>query len=258
MIDDLLNHPLIGGRYFFPQSGRLATPFWVDCGDARLACSYHEMDPAAKTLIHFHGNGEIVDDYLGPFVEQVLASGCNCLLAEYRGYGRSTGCPQLGRMLEDVGTIIESLGRDPQSLIFFGRSVGSIFALEAARLYPQAAGLVIESGIADVLERLLLRVLPEELGASSQEFSGLVRQRFDHRQVLGDFCGGLLVLHAQHDGLVEVEHGEQLYAWGREPKRLKVFALGDHNSILFANYDEYFAQLAGFVSEISAGGQCQG
>ena len=250
MSDDLLNHPLIGGRYFFPQPGHLDEPFWVDCGDARLACSYHEIAPGGKTLVHFHGNGEIVDDYRGPFVEQILACGCNCLLAEYRGYGRSTGQPQLGRMLEDVAKTVASLERDPQSLIFFGRSVGSLFALEAARLYPQAAGLIIESGIADVLQRLRLRVEPSELGVGSQEFSSLVSQRFAHRQVLADFSGALLVMHALHDDLVEVEHGEQLYAWGREPKTLKVFPLGDHNSILFANFEEYFALVADFIGEL--------
>ena len=60
---DLLDHPVISGRYFYPLDGDFPDPFWVDCGDARLACSYHEVDPAAKTLVHFHGNGEIVADW---------------------------------------------------------------------------------------------------------------------------------------------------------------------------------------------------
>jgi len=250
VINELLNHPLIGGRYFFPQIGNLDDPFWIDCGDAKLACSYHELDPQAKTLVHFHGNGEIVDDYLGSFVKQILDCGCNCLLVEYRGYGRSTGQAELGRMLEDVRTIIERLGRKPESLIFFGRSVGSLFALEAARLYPQASGLILESGIADVLERLLLRVEPAELGVEEQEFSTAIQHRFAHQQVLRDYCGALLVMHAQHDDLVEVEHGEKLYAWGGEPKALKIFPFGDHNSILFANFEEYFAQIKGFVGRL--------
>ncbi len=250
MTVDLLNHPLIGGRYSFPQLGQLKDPFWVDCGDAMLACSYHEIDPQAKTLVHFHGNGEIVDDYLGPFVEQVLSCGCNCLLAEYRGYGLSTGQTELGRMLEDVMATVESLDCKPQSLIFFGRSVGSLFALEAARLYQQAAGLILESGVADVLERLLLRVDPAELGISLPEFTALVNQRFNFQQALAGFQGRLLVMHSQHDGLIELYHGEQLFVWGNEPKRLKVFQSGDHNSILFANFEEYFAEVAHFVAEL--------
>ncbi len=250
MTEDLLDHPLIGGRYFFPQLGELENPWWVDCDDARLACSYHEIDPQAKTLIHFHGNGEIVDDYLGPFVEQILACGCNCLLAEYRGYGLSSGRPQLGRMFDDVRATVASLDCDPQSLIFFGRSVGSLFALEAARLYPQAAGLIIESGIADLLERLLLRVNPAELGVSPQQFAAAVHNRFNPRQSLADFDGSLLVIHSRHDGLVDLHHGEQLYAWGGPRKTLKIFPHGDHNSILFANFEEYFAEVGDFVAAL--------
>jgi pimeloyl-ACP methyl ester carboxylesterase len=248
MTEELLNHPLIAGRYFFPQRGNLDAPFWIDAGDARLACSYHEIDPAAKTLIHFHGNGEIVDDYLGSFVAKILACGCNCLLAEYRGYGLSSGSPLLGRMLEDVTPVIRALGKPANELIFFGRSVGSLFALEAARLFPQAAGLILESGIADLLQRLLVRVTPAELGVSAQQLEQLVRRRFNPRQVLQDFSGPLLVMHCLHDDLVGVEHGRQLYAWGREPKTLKLFPLGDHNSIMFANFEEYFAAVAAFIA----------
>lgn len=83
----LLDHPLISDRYFFPRPGRCPEPFWVDCGDARLACCYLQVEPAAGTLVHFHGNGEIVDDYLEDFVDLVAQMGWNCLLVEYRGYG---------------------------------------------------------------------------------------------------------------------------------------------------------------------------
>ena len=248
MTDNLLDHPLIGGRYFFPLLGELEDPFWVDCGDARLACSYHQVDPVAKTLIHFHGNGEIVDDYLGPFVEQVLAAGCNLLLAEYRGYGRSIGRPQLGKMLEDVGAIVAALGRSPEELVFFGRSVGSLFAVEAVRRFPQAAGLVLESGVADVLERLLLRVTPEELGVSAAEFAACVRGSFDQQAKLATYPGPLLVLHTQNDGLVDLSHGQRLYDWGQGRKTLKVFERGNHNTILQANAPEYFAELRLFLA----------
>jgi pimeloyl-ACP methyl ester carboxylesterase len=249
MINDLLNHPLIAQRYFFPRRGTLSEPFWVDAGDARLACHLHRVDPSARTLVHFHGNGEIVDDYLGDFVELVGRMGCNCLLAEYRGYGRSQGRPELGRMLTDVAAVVRAAG-EPQRLIFFGRSVGSIFAIEAAARFPQAAGLVLESGIADVRERLLLRVDPAELGVSPQALTEVVARRLDHERKLASFPGPVLVLHARHDDLVPVSHGERLYQWAAGEKRLQVFAQGDHNSIMFANAREYFATLADFIGKL--------
>jgi len=250
MAVDLLNHPLISERYFFPRDGYFPEPFWIDCGDARLACSYHELDPAAKTLVHFHGNGEIVDDWQGGFVQMVKKMGCNCLLAELRGYGQSTGMPQLGKMLEDVIPTIDSLERPAEKLIFFGRSVGSIFAIEAASRYPEAAGLVLESGVADVLERLLLRVDPYELGVSAAELKAVVDRHLNHQQKLAGYKGPLLVLHTQNDGLVDVSHGQRLYDWGGGRKQLKIFSQGNHNDILFSNVREYFELLGQFIASL--------
>jgi pimeloyl-ACP methyl ester carboxylesterase len=247
MLKDLLNHHLIRERYFFPRLGDLDEPFWVECGDARLACFYHEVDPAAKTLIHFHGNGEIVDDYLGDFVALIARMGCNCLLAELRGYGLSTGRAELGRMLGDVVPLVESLGRPQQQLIFFGRSVGSIFAIEAAARFPGAAGLILESGVADVRERLLLRVTPTELGVTTEEFDAVVAEFLDHQQKMATYPGPVLVLHTQNDGLVDVSHAERLYQWAAGKKRLQIFPRGHHNDIMYVNSREYFALVDEFI-----------
>jgi len=245
---NILDHPLISERYFFPRDGFFKDPFWVDCGDARLACSYHEIDPEAKTLIHFHGNGEIVDDWQGDFVSLIQKMGCNVLLAELRGYGQSSGQPQLGKMLEDVIPTIEALKRPASELIFFGRSVGSIFAIEAAATFPQAAGLILESGVADVQERLLLRIDPWEIGVSAEELAAEIDRSLNHQSKLTDYPGPVLVMHTQHDGLVDVSHGQRLYDWAPGQKRLKIFPQGNHNDIMYVNAREYFGLLAEFIS----------
>lgn len=248
---NLLNHPLISERYFFPRPGTCPTPFWVDCGDALLACYYHQVDPKAFTLVHFHGNGEIIDDYLDSFVDLVFGMGCNCLLAEFRGYGRSTGKPELGKMLDDVAKVVTALGQPPEQLVFFGRSVGSIFALEAAALFPDAAGLVLESGVADVLERLLLRIDPRELALTAEQFEIAVVANCNHQEKLGRFAGPVLVLHARWDSLVEVSHGERLYQWSAGKKRLVVFPRGYHNDVMFVNAREYFTALGDFLASLA-------
>ena len=250
MASDLLNHPLISERYFFPRRGHFPEPFWVDCGDARLACSYHEVDPAAKTLVYFHGNGEIVADWRGSFVHRAGQAGVNVLLAEYRGYGASTGRPQLGRMLADVRVVGRALGQPAEQLIFFGRSVGSIFAIEAAAAFPGAAGLILESGIADVLERLLLRLRPEELGVSEAQLHQVVAERLDHQRKLAQYIGPVLVLHARHDDLVDVSHGQRLYDWAGSSKEIKIFPHGGHNDIMAVNAPAYFDALNGFIDRL--------
>lgn len=246
----LLDHRLIGARYFFPRRTPIAAPLWVDAGDARLACSLHRAgDPDALTIVHFHGNGEVVADWTEGFPERVVSSlGCNLLLAEYRGYGLSTGEPRLGRMLDDVEAIVRAAGAPPERLVVFGRSVGSIFALEAVSRFPGVAGLVLESGIADVLERLLLRVDPEDLGATPEELAAAVSARLDHRKKLAGYPGPVLVLHALFDDLVPVTHGERLAEWAAGPVILKRLDRGGHNTILAENERAYFEALAELVA----------
>jgi hypothetical protein len=250
-MDNLLDHPLIEQRYFFPRKGFFADPFWVDVDGARLACSYHEINPEAKTLVHFHGNGEIVDDWQGDFVSLIHQMGCNCLLAELRGYGQSSGRAQLGKMICDVAPTIEALKRNEKDLIFFGRSVGSIFALEAAARFPDAAGLVLESAVADVLERLLLRVHPDELNVDFSALRNAVDQQLNHQQKIASFKGDVLVLHTVNDGLIDVSHGKRLYDWAPGRKTIKLFDRGDHNSIMMFNAGEYFSCLESFIRGLS-------
>lgn len=247
---DLLNHSLISQRYFFPRQGFLTEPYMIAVDGAQLACSYHEVDPRARTLVHFHGNGEIVDDWLDGFVEMIAQAGLNCFLAEYRGYGRSTGEPQLGKMLEDVAATIVALQLSPEQMIIFGRSVGAIFALEAVRLFPDVAGLVLESGIADVRERLLLRVHPQELGVSQAEFDSVVDGRLNHQRKMAVYPGPVLIMHTRNDGLVSVQHAEKLYDWATGRKELKIFANGNHNDIMFVNAQDYFSILHRFINSL--------
>jgi hypothetical protein len=265
--ESLLDHRLIGERYFFPRPAPIPSPFMVAAGDARLACSLHRVDdppPAgpherggfaapissrdALTLVHFHGNGEVVADWLDGFPERIASLGCHLLLAEYRGYGMSTGEPRLGKMLDDVEAIIRAAGAPPEKIVLFGRSVGSLFAIEGVSRFPGVAGLVLESGIADPLERLLLRVDPEEVDASAEEFAAAIEARLDHRKKLAAYQGPVLVMHALFDDLVPVTHGERLAEWAGGPVILKLMDRGHHNTILAENESAYFEAVAELVA----------
>jgi pimeloyl-ACP methyl ester carboxylesterase len=246
----LLDHPIISQRYFFPRSDSLSEPFWVDCDEARLACFHHVVDPKLPTIVHFHGNGEVVADYLDGFPQLLEHMGCNCFLAEFRGYGGSTGSPQLGKMLQDVEQTIRSIEAPTKNLILFGRSVGSLFAIKAAERFPDVAGLILESAIADPLERLLLRLHPEELGVTAEELAHSVHDAIDVKNTLENFLQPALIMHTRHDGLIDVSHGEQLARWCAGPTRLKIFPSGSHNDIMFVNSQEYFEEIKRFLATL--------
>ncbi len=250
MNETLLNHPLITSRYFFPRRASFANPFYVDCGDVRLACFYQRAHPGARTLVHFHGNGEVVADYVDDFVALIDRMGYNCFLVEYRGYGMSNGTPALAAMLDDVEPVLQALGEPPEKLVLFGRSIGSLYAIHGAYRVPRVAGLIIESGIANPLERIIIRVEPEELNVTYAQLQDAMNEHFNHQEKLKHYTGPTLIMHTRYDGLVDASHAQQLHEWAAGPKQLKLFDQGDHNSIMFANAREYFRLVHAFMEGV--------
>lgn len=244
----LLNHRIISERYFFPRKTRPtnATLVPFSDGSGNLACWQSDSSSNRPILIHFHGNGEIVSDWMHGFPERISAFGLDVFLAEYRGYGGSDGSPTLEDMLDDVKEIAKAVDRSPSEVIVFGRSVGSIFAIEWIRRFPETKGLILESGIHDVYERLRLRMRPSELGCSELEFVQTVQNRMNHQKVLSEYAGKSLILHAENDHLVHKSHAER-NAEAAQNASLVLFPQGDHNSILYYNQDEYFRQIGEFL-----------
>lgn len=251
MSDPFLDHPLLSGRYFYPWPNRFEEPFPVEGDGFRLGCRFNRGCADAPTIIHFHGNGESVADYLGEFERRINGLGANLLLAEYRGYGMSSGEPALAAMLEDVELIVEASGVPQEQIVFFGRSLGSLYALQGAARYPRAAGVIIESGLADPLERILVRIEPHEVGATPDRLRASVDRCLNQREKIAAFKGRVLVMHTRHDDLVSVSHAERLYAWANQPKELLIFERGDHNTILPANQEEYFRAVETFIHAVT-------
>jgi pimeloyl-ACP methyl ester carboxylesterase len=246
----ILDHPIICSRYFFPRREGLADPFIVECGDVRLGCCHYAPHADARTIVYFHGNGEVVPDCVELFAKPFARLGLNTFFAEYRGYGMSNGMPSLVAMLDDVPRMIRALDLPGERLILFGRSVGSIYALHATGHFPNVAGLVIESGVADPLERLLLRVEPEELGVTRKDLEKEVDALLNHRRLVERFRRPSLFMHTRHDGLIDVSHAERMHAWAAGPKRLVIFERGDHNSIFALNRRAYLEELRGFIESL--------
>jgi len=85
------------------------------------------------------------------------------------------------------------------------------------------------------------------------ELKGEVDRHFDQQAKISSFTGRVLIMHTRNDDLVSVSHAERLYEWANEPKGLVVFQRGDHNTILPANEEEYFAKVGDLVRQVSTG-----
>ena len=181
----------------------------------------------APVLLHFHGNGEVVRDYLGDWAPACVAAGFDVVLAEYRGYGGSTGRPTLRALLDDALAVADAIGGRPY---VYGRSVGSLPAAHVAA-HRDVAGLILESGIADLGQRL------KRYAGDAYDPTALERvaaEAFDQQAKLAAHNGPTLVLHTTHDHLVAVDHAHRLARWSGG--RLVLFPTGDHNTIHAFNH----------------------
>ncbi|MDF1563668.1 MAG: alpha/beta hydrolase [Deltaproteobacteria bacterium] len=244
----LLDHRIVSERYFFPRRDppRRCWTFELPGGET-LGCVRSEV-PGDRWVLHFHGNGEVVADWEPLLPALFAAAGFSSLLVEYRGYGASTGQPALTAMLGDGAALVEALGLDPGRCVAFGRSIGSLYAIELCRRLP-LAGLILESGIHDLGERLRLRMAPAELGATEEEFAAALERDFDHAAKLAAFTGPTLLLHARDDDLVGLHHAEANAAACALPRRC-AFDEGGHNGIYFVNRDAYHAAVTDFLAEL--------
>ncbi len=246
--NSILNHPIISERYFFPRYEPFENPYFIECNGVKLACYYQNNHSDAKTIIYFHGNGEVVADYLDFFPELFNQAKYNLLLFEFRGYGMSSGKPALVNMLADVECVVKKLNIPQSKIIFYGRSVGTLYATHAASVSPNAFALILESGIADIEERIMLRISsPTEISSTYKELKQAFNKHFNSKQKLSAFKGKSLVLHTENDQLVSVEHGKKLYEYLKQPKKIHLFERGDHNTIFMVNKNTYFQILFDFL-----------
>jgi pimeloyl-ACP methyl ester carboxylesterase len=174
--------------------------------------------------------------------------GLNCLFVEYRDYGGSTGEAQLVAMLGDGEAALDAAGVSPEHAIVFGRSIGSLYAIELAHRQPSIAGLIIESGIADPLERFLTYADLESAGLDESDVQSEVKRYFNHKSKLAGYTNPLLTLHCENDGLIDISHAERNHKWaGSRQKQLVRFPKGNHKLIFAVNETEYLDVVGRFV-----------
>ena len=246
--DSILDHPAISGHYLFPQARCVDDPFMVEVADVKLACFRRIIDPDTLTMVHFHGNGETVSDYIPDMADIFAELGLNSLFVEYREYGGSTGQARLVAMLGDGEEAIKAAGLPPEMVIAFGRSIGSLYAIELVHRQPAIAGLILESGIADPSERFLTYADLTAAGVTESEVVAEVERYFNHKKKLSEYKNPLLVLHTENDGLIDISHAARNHRWaGSTEKRLVRFPFGNHNTIFGTNAREYLAAIRDFV-----------
>ncbi|MDO8350396.1 MAG: alpha/beta fold hydrolase [Gallionella sp.] len=198
----------------------------------------------APTLVYFHGNYRNIGNNL-EHTQRLHNLGYNVLLADYRGYGRSTGGkPSESKVFEDAETIwqylIKQRGSQPGETFIYGHSLGGAIAIDLAVRHPEAAGLITESTFTSM----------QAMGEKDYGFlpiGYLLNQRFTSLQKVPQLKIPVLFIHGTWDKKVPVEMGRQLYDAAPEPRKLVLIEGGEHNNSGAIGWVEYRDAVTAFV-----------
>ncbi len=200
--------------------------------------------PDAPTVLYLHGNFRNI----GYNLENALrfrALGCNLLLVDYRGYGKSTGGkPSEAKVYEDAEAAWQYLlgqrGIMPGRAFIYGHSLGGAAAIDLAVRHPEAAGLITESTFTSMqaMGELKYGLLPVGL---------LLNQRFESLQKMPLLKVPLLLIHGTWDRKVPADMARQLFDAAPQPKTLVLIEGGEHSNNSSVGWIEYRDAVSAFV-----------
>lgn len=251
-MSSLFDSEAFNGALFFPRNvtgepGSNALDSFVDVGGARLHLRRHSSPQAHLQLLYFHGNREVVSE-CDPLAPPFARLGCELVVVDYRGYGRSTGSPTLRTLLADAHEVAAAaLAGSPLPLMVMGRSLGS---LAAGELYAQPParllGVIYESGLSSLTELVRRRGLrppgaftPEELEA------------FEPLRKLARGTLPLLILHGANDRSVKPAEARASFEQaGGAAKQLALIPGAGHTDLPDA--PEAWSAIAAFLSRLES------
>jgi len=262
MIDySLIDHPSLLSFIFYPRKDYTFCPkngfdLSVEVsGGASIFCRFDMGHQEWPWILFFHGNGEVVSDYdeISPFYHQ---KGLNLVVADYRGYGVSSGIPTLTDLAQDAHDIFKQVRQDlsrrnlRKDLWVMGRSLGSISAFELAYHYQEdIRGLIIESGFPSVVRIMVHLGMPTD-GMGLEKIDEECLERIEGISIPS------LIIHGDQDWLVPLDNAKDIYQHlGTREKELLIIPSATHNDIMLVGFKEYFDALQRFIEKTNKGGK---
>lgn len=185
----------------------------------------------AGGIVVLHGAGSCKESHYD-FARAALPLGLATITFDQRGHGESEGSLD-GRALADVATMATrlraSLGDPAAPIALRGSSMGGYFAILAAPLVGAAAVVAICPASSEGLRRGL-RAGSFEFRADVEALVALLAAHDLHAAVQ-ELTTPLLLLHAEGDERVPVEHSRELAASAGGDCRLIAIPGGHHRSV---------------------------
>jgi uncharacterized protein len=244
---------------FFPERALEATPAaaglaYVEArfpaGDGVPLHGWLVPAPVARfTVVCFHGNAGNISHRVDLLANLHRQLGVTVFIFDYRGYGQSGGShgdlseEATYRDAEGALAFLESRADlRGTRLVYFGSSLGSAIAVEAARRRPPA-GLVLEAPFTSIrdMARAHYPFVPRLF----------LQTEYDSLAKLPGLRVPLLILHGDRDEVVPLEQGRRLFAAANEPKTFHLIRGAHHNDTYIVGGDAYFAAWTRFLAALA-------
>ena len=254
--------------FFFPDRSQYLTPDRLNLdyrdlylesvdGEKLHAWWLPAQGEADGTVYFLHGNAGNISSHIFA-VDWLPAEGYNVLLLDYRGFGKSTGSPDLEGALTDAETGLRWLAahHGDQPIVMIGQSLGGGLAMPLAQQWgerneqPALAGLVLDSTFTGfrriAREKLsdLWLTWPLQVPLSwtiPDEYEGIDR-------IAAISPVPLLIFHSVRDGVVPYHHGTELFTAASEPKQFQQTDLPHGSTFVLPAYR---ADLLDFLGKVT-------
>jgi fermentation-respiration switch protein FrsA (DUF1100 family) len=232
------------GLFYFPaqrEFGRPAEPFTaVTIPTADGLCLSAWLLPARGrargTIVQFHGNaGNITSHFKN--LEWATEEGWALLTFDYRGYGASPGVPSQAGLEQDALAAIRYALSLPavrdRDLVLYGQSLGGavlLHAFDSVRDRRRIRAVVIESSFHSYKEAAASVLFRQPVLFPFTGFAyPLVSDAYSPSGTIERVSPiPLLVIHGDHDSVLDADFGRAIFAQAREPKELWIVPYGGH------------------------------
>lgn len=179
-------------------------------------------DPEAPLLLYFHGNGEDIGHNSDRF-EWFRSLGYAVLAPDYPGYGLSGGepTPDSVRAAAEAALALATgeLGRSPDDIVLWGRSVGGGPAIHLATV-RDFRGLILESAFRSVFSLAV-------------PFPLVIPEPFANERLLTSVETPVYLFHGEADRIIPVSHAFALRDAASGSAELFLYPEGTHNDLRF-------------------------
>ena len=186
------------------------------------------------TVVQLHGNAQNISSHYTSLL-WLYRQGFELLTFDYRGYGRSDGKVNTGKIIADIKLVLEFIQkrnkRKEIPVILYGQSLGGIlmpYALAEMKRDPIIRAAVIEGSFSSYQD--LGKEIAGNILFPLRYLAGLlISDRYAVRESLPKLSPlHTIVVHGSADSVVPYSHGKEVFKLLRKPKSFLEIPEGGH------------------------------